>query len=151
MLAGTSFTFLQRLKSLLVHLMEWNIVSPTECDNVSNQYSKFLEQDLKKYHFEKFDQKCDQLDDGIYFHGIQMQQYKLLSFVLRLILTLSYFRTARKQCFSINNNILTQNMNAETVTARKVIKDHMLLNKLDAATIEVNKILLKAAGSTSRK
>ena len=42
-------------------------------------------------------------------------------------------------------------MNTETVIARKVIKDHMLSNKLDASTIEVDKSLLKTAGSASRK
>ena len=42
-------------------------------------------------------------------------------------------------------------MNTENVIARKVIKDHMLSNKLDAATIEIDKSLLKAAGSASRK
>ena len=71
--------------------MECNILSPTKRDDISNQFTKFLEQDLKKYHleFEEFDQKCDQLDD-FYFHVIQIQQYESLSFVLRLILTLSH-------------------------------------------------------------
>ena len=42
-------------------------------------------------------------------------------------------------------------MNTETVIARKVIKDQMISNKLDVATNEVNKSVLKAAGSASRK
>ena len=107
---------------------------------------------MKKYHleFKKFDQRYDRLDD-FYFHVIQIQQYKSLSFVLRLILTLSRGQAAVGRCFSINNNVLIQNMNTENVIARKVIKDHMLSNKLDAATIEIDKSLLKAAGSASRK
>ena len=132
--------------------MECNILSPTKRDDISNQFTKFLEQDLKKYHleFEKFDQKYDQLDD-FYFHVIQIQQYESLSFVLRLILTLSYGQGAIESCFSINNNVLTQNMNRETVIARKVMKDHILSNKLDTATIDVDKSLLKVAGSASTK
>ena len=66
-------------------------------------------------------------------------------------MTLSHGQAAVGRCFSINNNVLTQNMNTENVIARKVIKDYMLSNKLDAATIEIDKSLLKAAGSASRK
>ena len=152
MLAGISSTLLKGLKTLLVHLMECDILSPTKCYDASNQFSKFLEQDLKRYHleFEKFDQICDRLDD-FYPHVIQIQQYESLSFVLRLILTLSHGQAAVERCFSINSNVLTQNMNTETVIARKVIKDHMLSDKLDAATIEVDKSFLKAAGSASTK
>ena len=132
--------------------MECNILSPTKFDDVNIQFSKFLEQDLKRYHFEfeKFDQKCYQLDD-CYFNVIQIQQYESLSFVIRLILTLSHGQTTVERCFSISNNILTQIMNTETVIARKVIKDQMISNKLDVATNEVNKSVLKAAGSASRK
>ena len=113
-------------------------MSPTKCDDVSNQFSKLLEQDLKKYHLEfvKFDQKCD-----------QFEQYESLSFVLTLILTLSHGQAAVERCFSINNNVFIQNMNTEIVIVRKVIKGHMLSNKFDAATIEVDKSLVKAAGS----
>ena len=138
MLTGTSSTLLKRLKSLLVHWKECKILSPTKCDDVSNQFSKLLEQDLKKYHLEfvKFDQKCD-----------QFEQYESLSFVLTLILTLSHGQAAVERCFSINNNVFIQNMNTEIVIVRKVIKGHMLSNKFDAATIEVDKSLVKAAGS----
>ena len=102
--------------------MECNILSPTKCDDISNQFSKFLEQDLKKYHlqFEKFDQRCD--GEDFYFNVIQIQKYESLSFVLRLILTLSHGQAAMEWCFGINNNVLTQNMNTETVTARKGYK-----------------------------
>ena len=132
--------------------MECDILSPTKCYDASNQFSKFLEQDLKRYHleFEKFDQKCYQLGD-CYFNVIQIQRYESLSFVIRLILTLSHGQTTVERCFSISNNILTQIMNTETVIARKVIKDQMISNKLDVATNEVNKSVLKAAGSASRK
>ena len=108
MLTSTSSPFLKRLKSLFVHLMECNILSPTKCDDVSNQFSKLIWQDLKKYHLEskKFDQRYGRLDD-FYFHVIQIRQYKSLSFVLRLILTLSHGQAAVGRCFSINNNVLT--------------------------------------------
>ena len=46
-LTVTSTALLKQLKSLLVHLMELNILFPTKCDVISNQFRKFLEQDLK--------------------------------------------------------------------------------------------------------
>ena len=50
MLVCTSSTLLEQLKSLLVHLMECHFLSLTKYDDVSNQFSKFLEEDLKRYH-----------------------------------------------------------------------------------------------------
>ena len=66
-------------------------------------------------------------------------------------MTLSHGQAAVERCFIVNNNVVTQNMNTETVILRKVIKDYMLSNKVDAATIEADKSLLNAAGSATRK
>ena len=43
-----------------------------------------------------------------------------------MILTLSDGQATVEQCFSINNNFLTENMKTETVIARKFVIDHML-------------------------
>ena len=114
-------SLIQLLCWQVLSLFYWNdwslytcILSPTKCDEFSNQFSKFLEQDLKKYHleFEKFDQKCDQLDD-FYFHMIQIQQCESLSYILRLIFTLLHGQAAVEWCFNISDNVLTQNVNTD--------------------------------------
>ena len=72
---------MKRLKSLLVQLIEYNILFTAKYDNVINQFRKFLEQDLKKYHleFETFDQKFDELDDFCFLViQIEIQIHKKL-------------------------------------------------------------------------
>lgn len=67
------------------------------------------------------------------------------------MVTLFHSQVAAERRFSINNNVLTQNINTGAVIGRKVIKNPMLSSQLDAATIEINISLLKADGSASRK
>lgn len=67
------------------------------------------------------------------------------------MVTLFHSQVAAERRFSINNNVLTQNINTGVVIGRKAIKNHMLSSKLDATTIEIINSLLKTDGSASRK
>ena len=91
-IVGTSSTvLLKKMKILLLHLMQSNIMSPTDCHKVSAEFRKFLEDDLKKYQleFKEFNPESKRLN-GFFFHDIGVHRYKSLSFVLRLILTMSH-------------------------------------------------------------
>jgi len=146
-IVGTSSTvLLKKMKILLLHLMQSNIMSPTDCDKVSAEFRKFLEDDLKKYQleFKEFNPESKRLD-GFFFHDIGVHKYKSLSFVLRLILTMSHGQASVERGFSINN------MKPETMVARKIIKDHMVSNKLQPTTIEIDSGLMKAARGAAQK
>ena len=71
----SSSSLLQRMKSLLVHLMKCNILSPTECDKVTAEFRNFLADDLKKEQlkFQEFNPESKQLDD-FFFHDIDISK-----------------------------------------------------------------------------
>lgn len=142
----------KQLKLLLGHLIEHNIFSTNEADKVTNEFARFLETDLKKLNleFNQFDRKKQRLDD-FYFHLVKIQNFESLAFILKLILTLSHGQAAVERLFSINKNVISQNMKPETIVARKTIQDHMISNKLKPESIELSKDLLKSAKSAAQK
>ena len=81
---------------------------------------------------------CDEtaLDD-FYFKLGGMTKYKDLSFLLKIVLTLSHGQAVVERNFSLGNALLNYNMGEDSVKAKKVIKDHMLSNGLEPHTIHI--------------
>ena len=74
-----------------------------------------------------------------------------MSFVVNLILTLNYSQASVECGFSLNANIMKTNMSRESLTAKRIIKDHMLANKLKPHTIEIIKSIVQAFRSDRQK
>ena len=71
--------------------MSLNILTSLQCDTVLSQFNNFVENEVKELKTDsfKFDPKNDRLDD-FYFQHTCVNNYKDLSFVLRVVLTLSH-------------------------------------------------------------
>ena len=97
-------------------MIELNIMEPSRCDKALREFSSFCDNDCKTFShkFAEFDESSCRLDE-IYFEKIGIQRHGKLSFVLRLILTLSHGQTFVERGFSINNAILETSMLLETV------------------------------------
>ena len=61
---------------------------------------------------------------------------KKVSFIVKLLLTMSHGQAAVERGFRHNKAILKTNMSPETAVSKKMIKDHMLSFKLKPHTIE---------------
>ena len=86
-----------------------------------------------------------------YFEKIGIQTYSELSFVLRLILTLSHRQASVEIGFSINNAILETNMLPETFVSKQIVRDHMIAKGLQPHTIKNDKpIRLTAKGAQQK-
>ena len=67
-----------------------------------------------------------------------------MSYVVKIILTLSHGQASVERGFSINKSLVKVNMKEETIVAKKIIRDYMLANLLKPYTREVNSFLLTA-------
>ena len=77
-----------------------------------------------------------------YIKETNICNYKVLSFVFKLVLVLSHGQTAVERGFSVKNKVLNVNMHEISITSRKLIVDHM--NSQSFATVIPNaKSLLK--------
>lgn len=95
-------------------------------------YSKFIVFDLNK---KGLNHVCKE---------VQFHKYGKLSFVIRLILALSHDQAAVEHGFSWSKSIRKQNMQPETIIAKKMIKDHVIAHKLEPHTILIGKLLILA-------
>ena len=72
-----------------------------------------------------------------------MSRYSNVSFVIKLLLTLSHGRASVERGFSNNKSILKTSMSAETVISKRLIKDHMLEHGLKPHAIDISKPTIK--------
>jgi len=135
----------EKWKGLLRCLMELGIMAPQRCDRATTEFKAFIIEDLPQYQaeFRSFSPENDKLDE-FYFRKLRLSKYNEVSFVVKLLLTISHGQAAVERGFSNNNDILKTNMSPETVIAKRLIKDHMLAHELKPHTIEVTKAMVKA-------
>ena len=76
---------------------------------------------------------------------------KDLLFVVNLILTLSHGQVSVEHGFSLNANIMKTNMSPESLTAKRILQDHMLANMLKPYTIEITRPVVQAFRSHRQK
>ena len=91
--------------------------------------------------FEKFKEESDQLDN-FFFQKVSIQNYKTLSFVVRLVLTLSQGQASVERQFSVNSQVLDNNMQVMSIVVWKHLINHMKANQLTPHSIDISKYLL---------
>ena len=136
------------LKTLLGNFMNLKILTPQQCDLVLSQFKDFMDIEIKAIKPEpfKFTHPKDRLDDFYYQHAF-ISNYKELSFVVRLVLTLSHGQAAVECGFSINNTSVKTNMTLVSIISRRIIKDHLIANQLKPHTVHTTASLIKSFGS----
>ena len=69
--------------------------------------------------------------DEFYFETVKVGvNYRVLSKVLIFIFTLGHGQASIERGFSINSNMLSENMKEISLVSRRIIKDFMVSNKL---------------------
>ena len=74
-------------------------------------FTSFCSSEFKKFRveFEEFKEESDRLGN-FFFQKVNIQNYKTLSFVVKLVLTLSHSQASVERQFSVNNQVLDNNM-----------------------------------------
>ena len=71
--------------------------------------------------------------------------------ILQVIFTMSHSHTFVERGFSLNKNILAENMEKLTIQSRRLIKDHLFSSKLSPHSLDMsNKILQHVKNSRQR-
>ena len=136
---------IDRLKTLLGNFMNLKILTPQQCDLVLSQFKDFMDIEIKAVKLESFKSTHpkNRLDDFYYQHAC-ISNYKEMSFVVRLVLTLSHVQAAVERGFSINNTSVKTNMTPVSIISRRIIKDHLIANQLKPHTVHITASLIKS-------
>ena len=90
------------------------------------------------------DDDIDRLDDFFFTKLDVGKKYPELSKVVIIILTLSHGQADIERGFSQNKTVLQQNIKEDSISSKRIIKDHMLANKLQPHSIEITNELRKS-------
>ena len=114
------------LKGLLSYFIKLNIPAANHFNNNLTQFQEFLQSECKSdlFRLKSFNRKEYRLDE-LFFH-LGIQKYKDLSYVVKIIFTLSHGRPSVERGFSISKSLVKLNMKEETILAKKIIRDYML-------------------------
>ena len=141
-----------KLRSLLTYLVKLRILKSIQCDKITEEFNDFCEHHLKLHadkfqHFDRFQKDLDEF----YFSDVGVKSFKELSFLVKLVLTLSHGQASVERSFSINNTVLRQNMKEESIVDKKILKDHMIANGLKPDSVQVTNKLLRSVTSARQK
>ena len=71
--------------------------------------------------------------------------------VFKLLLCLSYGQASVEKGFSVNSNLLVENMHEDSLIAQRIVNDHMKSMKLQAYEVKVTKSCLDKVNTARRK
>ena len=151
--------FPERSKKLFDRILESLISSKhftsSKADSAKVEYANFLQTIVKKngasYQDYQIDESLMSLDEFFmrYFDGTS--RFSTLQEIFKFVLILSHGQSAIERGFSVNKNILVENLEEKGLISQRIIIDHMRAKDLKPTTIPVTKDLLVAVKNSHRK
>ena len=140
-LTSSSHELIKKVKSIMSHLIQLEWFNESYSDKVIFQYRDFLENEVKELHdrFQHYKRKDCRLDDFFFSICSIDSKYEELSAVLKIILTLSHGQSAVERSFSLGNSVVVDNISETSIINKKLIRDHLLANKLSADSIHISR------------
>ena len=116
-----------KFKVVLKKLVECQRLNIRSCDSLVLQYSEFLDLATKveTSAFEKFNFKVDRLDVFLQKHIGSVRSLSKLWDLLRELLILSHGQATVERGFSVNRQVIIENMKEQTFIAQRTIHDHI--------------------------
>lgn len=113
--------------SILLHkLVQTRRISPQSAEHAKEQYQKFFHVvDNNAIAFQGFDQKDDRLDCFFADFMGTSKSFTNLWDVFKMIFTLSHGQSAIERGFSVNKQLLVENLKERSLIALRRIEDHM--------------------------
>ena len=114
-----------QLKSIIRSLIEANRVSSNDADDIIQQYSEFIQQGSmsEASQFSGFDPASCRADKFFYDRLANNPSYAKLWAALKIILLLSHGQATVERGFSVNKEVESYNLQADTFSARRIICD----------------------------
>ena len=126
-----------------VHSEKW--LPAQACDDAKEQYEDFISTVVKENRdkFLRFDIKKDRVDEflGLFLH--RKTHFLSLWKVAKIIFTLSHSQCAVERGFSVNKELLVENLEKTSLCGQRMVYDHMVSTKNTPQEIEISNELKK--------
>ena len=141
-----------QFKLVVDYLVKQQHLQGRNCDELIRQYNEFLDSVVRPNSpaFKDFDYYKQRLDEFLHQHVARSGSFAKFWDVMRTLLILSHGQVSMEKGFSINRQVVVENLKERSFIAQRIIHDHLLhVGGLDA--LIVDKPLLPAAASGRRK
>ena len=125
-----------RSETNLALLLERKHISKIEAERASMQFSLFLDREGPELG-RSFDLEKDRLDHVLYKAMGKQSDFKDIWHCVKILLILSHGNAFVESGFSINKDMLVENMHEETLLALRRVWDYVSSNGGDVANVEV--------------
>ena len=140
-----------RFKKLLQKLLDLKQVTSKQCDNAQAQLLEFMDSvKVNQAEFESYDRKLCRLDE-FYFSKIGVEKFPDFCLVIKLVLALSHGQASVGRGFSVNENLMVENLKESSLIARRIIYDHMKSKEPNPETTDITKHLVVGVRSAKQK
>ena len=94
-----------------------------ECDHLPSQYNEFVDKASKfeRFDFENFSYKIDRLDEFLFKHIAKVSAFSKLWNLIKKLLTLSHGQASVERGFSVNRQIMVENIKEHSFIAQRPI------------------------------
>ncbi|XP_060759984.1 uncharacterized protein LOC132870362 isoform X1 [Neoarius graeffei] len=113
----------EKMKSILHTLAAANQVDVSICDKVLQDFREFLDVAAASSGFVDFDPMSDRVDTLLYENIASRSAWKSLWHMIQILLIMSHGQASVERGFSVNKQVMVENMKAESVIAQRVIAD----------------------------
>ena len=142
-----------KFQGLLERLCKLKWLTADEADDAKQQFDEFVDTEYPK-HREKF-ASVDKLSDAVnvflsnFVHKIP--KYKVFWKVGCSIFVLSHGQSAVERGFSINKELLVENLQEKSLVSQRMVYDHTNSNKINIHEYELPSDLLKSCKLSNRR
>ncbi|MGH0127645.1 UNVERIFIED_CONTAM: hypothetical protein FKN15_071800 [Acipenser sinensis] len=140
----------KQLKTCLQIMSNNGQMRKSKCDQIITQFKDFATFCRTSDDFSQFNETDSRLDCFFYEQLSKDHRYQELWEVTQKLLLLSHGQASVERGYSINKQIIVENMKERTLVAQKVIVDH--LHYVGGVThMRISKELLQSAGSARQR
>ena len=140
------------MKRVLEILVEAHRLKDDECDEVINQFGQFLDECAGNPDFEDFDpsEPSSRVDTLLYEHMAGDKQLVKVWRVVELLLLMSHGQATVERGFSINKEVVVENLSERSFIAHRIVHDH-IESVGGLANVQISKQLLMSFAVVRQK
>ena len=135
-------------EKLQTKLVEYKKIKPSVADQAIFEFSHFMSTLVKENRddFLAFRKETDRLGEFFFCRYIgSKDQFKSLRKLFQIVLIISHGQAQVEHRFTINKQLLDDNMSSETLAAERVVYDKMLSHNIKPYQIEINSRMMELA------
>ena len=151
-IANSTTQAASQFKPVIDHLVKQQHLEGRSCDELIRQYDEFVDSVVwpNLPAFKEFDFHKQLLNDFLQQHVAKNDSFLKLRDVMRMLLNFSHGQASVERGFSLNRQVMVENLKERSFIAQRTIHDHLLhIGGLDA--LVVDKPLTSAAARGRQK